>query len=62
VITERFFEEEQAGDLSESEENFENVMIREFFFFPPTPAVSKASHGRDLVGEKEAGEARTFCS
>jgi len=32
VITERFFEEEQAGDLSESEENFENVMIREFFF------------------------------
>jgi hypothetical protein len=37
-------------------------MIPEFvcFFFPPTPAVSKASHGRDLVGEKEAEEARNF--
>jgi len=33
VITERFFEEEQAGDLLESEENLENVMIPEFFFF-----------------------------
>jgi hypothetical protein len=27
------FEEEQAGDLSESEENLENFMIPEFFFF-----------------------------
>jgi hypothetical protein len=37
VITERFFEEEQAGDLLESEENLENIMIAEFsfsFFFP----------------------------
>lgn len=48
-------------EICRSEENLEIVMIPEFFFFfSPTPAVSKASHGRDLVAEKEVEEARTF--